>query len=221
MEVDNMSSNREIMKDAITSAGTLQIEGAGGLLSPEQSKKFISYMVDNSAIMKDIRVETMHAPEKQLDLMLVGSRLLRKPTEATALSDLTGITTRRKELRSVKVGLTADISTDFLEDNIEGTDAKERIAKELAMQFGNDLTDLFINGDTDAVGDDASFLTIGDGIVKQAKTSTATHKYDLTGQSDYQGVIFPGMLSLMPNQFKRDRASMRFYPKLARILPLP
>ena len=203
-----MSDNRELMKDAITSGDTLQ---RGGKLSPDQAKKFISYMTDNSALLKDIRVEQMRAPEKQLDLMLIGSRLIRKPTEATALTDLTGITIKRKELRSVKVGLTADISSDFLEDNIEGTDAKERIAKELAQQFSNDLTDLFINGDTAATGTDAAFLTIGDGILKQAKTSTETHKYDITGKSDYSGDIFPGMLALMPNQFKRNRADMRFY----------
>lgn len=207
-----MSSNREILeKGAITSAGTLQAEGAGGFLSPEQARKFISYMVDNSAIMKDIRVETMAAPEKQLDLMLIGSRLIRKATEATEPSELAGVNIRRKELRSVKVRLSADISTDFLEDNIEGTDAKERIARELAMQFSNDIADLFINGDTAATGTDASFLTIGDGILKQAKTSSDTHKFDLTGKSDYSGVIFPGMLALMPNQFKRNKSDMRFY----------
>lgn len=206
-----MSSNNEILKEAITSAGTLQAEGAGGFLSPEQAKKFISYMVDNSAIMKDIRVETMSAPEKQLDLMLIGSRLIRKATEATEPSELAGITTKRKELRSVKVRLSADISTDFLEDNVEGTDAKERIAKELAQQFSNDIADLFFNGDTAATGADASFLTIGDGILKQAKASADTHKFDLTGKSDYADTIFPGMLALMPNKFKHNRSDMRFY----------
>ena len=69
-----------------------------------------------------------------------------------------------------------------------------------------------LNGDTAATGADASFLTIGDGIIKQAKAATAaTHKYSTKNKTDYKGVIFPGMLDAMPNQFKRDRANMRFY----------
>ena len=84
------------------------------------------------------------------------------------------------------------------------------MARELAQQFGNDLADLMINGDTAATGTDASFLSIGDGIIKQAKTSTATHKFSLSG-TDYKGKIFPGMLKLMPNKFKNDRQNMRIY----------
>ena len=118
---------------------------------------------------------------------------------------------------SVKVRLSADITSEFLEDNIEGQSSADRIARELAQQFSNDLADLFFNGDIAATGADASFLTIGDGIIKQAKVVTAaTHKYDTNGKltgknSDYKDVIFPGMIDNMPNQFKRDRSNMRFY----------
>ena len=202
-----MNSNRALMKDAITSNSTL---GTGGKLSPEQARRFISYMVDNSEILKDTRLEQMAAPEKQLDFILIGSRLIRKATEAASPSELAGVTLNRKELRSVKVRLSADITSEFLEDNIEGQSAADRIARELAQQFSNDLADLMLNGDTAATGTDASFLTIGDGIIKQAKTSTSTNKYVISG-TDYKGTIFPGMLDLMPNQFKRDRANMRFY----------
>ena len=185
--------------------------GKGGMLSPEQAKKFISYMSDSSQILKDTRLEEMNAPEKQLDFLLIGSRLIRKATEASSPSELAGVNISRKELRSTKVRLSADITAEFIEDNIEGQSAADRIARELAMQFGNDLADLMFNGDTAATGNDASFLAIGDGIIKQAKTSTDTHKYSLKNKSDYKGDIFPNMLKLMPNKFKRDRANMRFY----------
>ncbi len=199
-----------LMKDAITSTDTLNGTGKGGLLSPQQATKFISYMTDNSALLKDTRLETMTAPEKQLDFLLIGSRLIRKATEATSPTELASANTSRKELRGVKVRLAADITTEFLEDNIEGEKASDRIARELAQQFGNDLADLMLNGDSSATGTDSSFLTIGDGVIKQAKASTDTHKFKLTS-TDYKGVVFPGMLKLMPNKFKRDRANMRFY----------
>ena len=205
-----MTSNRQMMKDAMTSGETLTGTGKGGLLNPEQAKRFISYMTDNTALLKDTRLEQMAAPEKQLDFLLIGSRLIRKATEASSPTELAAANTSRKELRSVKVRLVADITSEFMEDNIEGQNAAERIARELAQQFGNDLADLMLNGDTAATGTDASFLTIGDGIIKQAKASTATHKYKLSG-TDYKGTIFPGMLALMPNKFKNDRNNMRIY----------
>ena len=205
-----MSSNRQMMKEAITSGGTITGTGKGGRLNPQQARRFISYMVDNTAFLKDTRLERMSAPEKQLDFLLIGSRLLRKATEALGPDELAGVNITRKELRSVKVRLAADITTEFDEDNIEGESGSDRIARELAQQFGNDIADLMLNGDTAATGDGASFLTIGDGIIKQAKTSTETHKFKLSG-TDYKGTIFPGMLALMPNKFKRDRRNMRFY----------
>ena len=205
-----MSSNRQLMKDTISASDTLTGTGKGGLLNPEQARRFISYMTDNTTLLRDTRLETMAAPEKQLDFLLIGSRLIRKATEATSPSELAVANTSRKELRSIKVRLAADITSEFLEDNIEGQSAEDRIARELAQQFGNDLADLMLNGDTAATGDDASFLSIGDGIIKQAKTSADTHKFKLTG-TDYKGTIFPGMLKMMPNKFKNDRANMRIY----------
>ena len=204
-----MSSNRQMMKDAITT-DTITGSGKGGRLNPEQARRFISYMTDNTALLNDTRLEQMSAPEKQLDFLLIGSRLIRKATEATSPSELAAANTSRKELRSVKVRLAADITSEFMEDNISGQSAAERIARELAQQFGNDLADLMLNGDTADTGADASFLTIGDGIIKQAKTSADTHKFKLTG-TDYKGTIFPGMLRLMPKKFKNDRKNMRIY----------
>ena len=125
-----MSSNRQMMKDAMTSGETLTGAGKGGLLSPEQARRFISYMTDDTALLKDTRLEQMAAPEKQLDFLLIGSRLIRKATEATSPDELAAANTSRKELRSIKVRLAADITTEFQEDNIEGQSASEKIARE-------------------------------------------------------------------------------------------
>jgi hypothetical protein len=205
-----MNPNRKLIKDAITTDNLLGA-GKGGHLNPEQAKKFISYMTDETAFLKDIRLEQMSAPEKNLDFLLIGSRLIRKAAEGMPPDELAGINTRRKELRSTKVRLAADLTTEFGEDNIEGTSAKDKIARELAVQFGNDLADLALNGDIADTGAESAFLTIGDGFIKQAKGSTETHKVDIAGMTDYKGEIFPAMLSDMPNKFKRDKANLRFY----------
>ncbi|MDR1021030.1 MAG: hypothetical protein LBL73_09755 [Synergistaceae bacterium] len=205
-----MNLNRKLIKDAITT-GSLIGDGKGGRLNPEQSKKFISYMTDNTAFLKDIRMEQMNAPEKLLDFLLIGSRLIRRAAEGLAPTELAEVETRQKELRSVKVRLAADITTEFGEDNIEGAAAKDNIARQLATQFGNDLADLALNGDAAATGiTDAAFLSIGDGFIKQAKASEDTHKVDIAGVTDYKEV-FKAMLDSMPNKFKRNKADLRFY----------
>ena len=205
-----MHGNRKLIKDAITT-GDLIGSGKGGLLNPEQAKKFITYMTDETAFLKDIRLEQMTAPEKQLDFMLIGSRLIRKAAERTAPSELAEIETRRKELRSTKVRLAADITTELTEDNIERAAAKDRIARDLATQFGNDLADLALNGDSAiTTGTDSAFLSIGDGFIKQAKASTDTHKVNTSGMTDYKEV-FKAMLDAMPNKFKPNKPDLRLY----------
>ena len=108
-----MSTNIALMKDTLISGDTLTGAGKGGFLNPEQAKKFISYMTDNSALSKDTRLETMSAPEKQLDFLLIGSHLIRKTTEASSPTELAGANITMKELRSVKVRLAADITTEM------------------------------------------------------------------------------------------------------------
>ena len=207
-----MLDNENLLKAAVTTADITP--PAGGRLNPEQANRFIDYMVDNSEILKDIRIERMRAPEKQLDFLLVDGRIIRKATEGQQPSELMGVTTQRKELRSVKVVLPADISQEFLEDNIERAAARDHVVRMLSQQYSNDLADLFINGDTTASGTDAAFLTIGDGIIKQAKDSTVTHKITMPAtiaNNDYKDTILPSMLSALPDKFKTDRANLRFY----------
>ena len=206
-----MNSNQQLMKNAITAGDTLVGTGKGGRLNPEQADKFITYMVDNTEFLKDVKVERMNAPEKQLDFYMIASRIIRKATEGVSPTELAGITTSRKELRSVKIRLSADITTEFSEDNIEGASAKDRIVRDLAQQFSNDIADLLLNGDTAATGADAAFLTIGDGIIKQAQVSTETHKFDLKNKTDYENIVFPGILKLMPDKFKNNKRDLRFY----------
>ena len=72
-----MLNNTSVLKDAVTT-GDITGTGKGGKLNPDQAKKFIDYMVDNSALLKDIRIERMRASEKLLDFMLIDGRIIRK-----------------------------------------------------------------------------------------------------------------------------------------------
>lgn len=209
-----MSSTRQIVKDISTA--DITGAGKGGRLNPQQANKFRDYMVDNTAFLKDVGVEPMTSPEKQIDTLLIGNRIIRKAIEGQGPNESAGVSFPRTELKTTKIRLAADITTEFGEDNIERSAAYDHIARNLATQFGNDLADLMLNGDTATLSTDPdyAFLSIGDGIIKQANTSTRTHKYTMAASpadGDYKDTIFPKMLDLMPNQFKRDRTNMRLY----------
>ena len=208
-----MSSNADIIKATVTTAD-ITGAGKGGRLNPEQSNRFRDYMVDNTAFLKDINVETMNAPEKYVDTLQIGNRIIREAIEGQGPGELAGVAFPRTVLRPLKVRLAADITTEFGEDNIER--GMDHIARSLAAQFGNDLADLGLNGDISITNTDPhyDFLKIADGIIKQAKVSTDTHKVTLpaaVADTDYKDSIFPAMLSAMPNMFKRNKADLRFY----------
>ena len=211
-----MSTNAEIINKAAVTTTDITGSGKGGRLNPDQANRFIDYMVDNSALLKDIRIERMRSSEKLLDFILIDGRIIRKAVEGQQPSELMGITTKKKELHAIKIVLPADVSHEFLEDNIERNAAMDHIARMLAQQYSNDLTDLLLNGDTSTASSatDAAFLTIGDGIIKQASDSTDTHKVQLPGTitaSDYKDTIFPAMLRALPDKFKTDRDNLRIY----------
>ncbi|NSW82534.1 MAG: hypothetical protein HPY90_04535 [Syntrophothermus sp.] len=205
-----MISNRALIaKAAITSADL----ATGGKLNPEQANKLIDYMVDQSAFLKDIRTERMTGPTKDLDFIGVANRIIRKGVEATEPTETAGIQTSKKQLNSTEIILPADISLTFLEDNIEREGAEDHIARMLALQFANDLTDLAWNGDIATPNTDPfyAFLSIDDGFIKLAKASANTYKFDTNGSTDYKGVVFPGMLNMLPNKWKANKAELRFY----------
>lgn len=203
-----LKSNRAIIAKAAIDTSTIATYGK---LNPEQSDKFIDYMVDNSPFMKDIQTIKMSGPEYDLDFIGVSSRIIRKGQEATAPTNQAGVTTLTKRLTSTEIILPQDISFSFLEDNIERGNAEDHIAKLLATQFGNDVCDLAINGDTTASGDDEDFLKIGDGFIKKAKASLAVHVFDTNASVDYKGVVFGGMLDKLPNKHKVNLGELRYY----------
>ena len=206
-----MPTNREVITKSVTSDAFGSAPNYAGRLNNEQADKFITLLVDQSAFLKDIRTERMTTPTKDLDFLGIGSRLIRKATEATAPSDVATATLTKKQLTSVEIILPADISQTFLEDNIERGGADDTISAMLAKQYANDLTDLAINGDTEDNGSDKAFLNIDDGLLKIAKASASTHKFDTDAGTDYKGVVFPGMLALLTEKWKSNVGELRFY----------
>lgn len=207
-----MLGNRRLLERASAKAviDTATVFASGsGRLNPEQSDRFIDYVLDQSVIFKDgIRVRRMNADRADLDKLAVGTRVIRKATEGSLPSDVVGVTTAKRQLVVTEIILPADVTFTFMEDNIERENFEDHLMAMFGVQLANDLEDLAINGDT---GSSDPFLSIEDGWLKILKTPSFANVYDTNGSTDFRNVVFEGMLEALPAKYKANKQNLRFY----------
>ena len=178
--------------------------GNGGLLNPEQSARFLDYMFDATVIGKVARTVRMRADTTEIDRMSVGERLMTLATEGDNTGSNAAVTFSKISLTTKKLRLDWELSTESLEDNIEGADLEDHIARMMATQAGNDIEDLVLNGDT---ASSTTFLTAFNGVVKKAKTSGRV--VDAAG-AEVSRAVFNSALKAMPRKYKQRRNDLRF-----------
>jgi hypothetical protein len=176
----------------------------GGLLNPEQSARFLDYMFDATVIGKVARTVRMRADTTEIDRMSVGEKLMKLATEGDNDATNAAVTFSKISLTTKKLRLDWELSTESLEDNIEGPDLEDHIARMMATQAGNDIEDVILNGN--ASGTDALYKAF-DGVVKKAKASG--HVVD-AGGSAVSRAVFNSALKALPRKYKQRRADLRF-----------
>jgi len=175
----------------------------GGLLNPEQSARFLDYMFDATVIGKVARTVRMKADTTEIDRIGVGERLMTVASEAQDTGSNAAVTFSKINLTTRKLRLDWEISTESLEDNIEGADLEDHIARLMATQAGNDIEDVVLNGDTAASG----LMSAFDGVVKRAKANG--HVVDAEGAA-VSREVFNKALKALPRKYKQRRTDLRF-----------
>jgi len=137
----------------------------GGVLNPEQSRQFIDYVWDATMLARDGRRITMRANTMELEKVNVGQRVLRAAAQADGSYENAGATFSKVDLATKKLRLDWEISTEALEDNIEGAALEDHLVRLMTQAFANDIEDLAINGDLSQTAD--PFLGIMDGFCVQ------------------------------------------------------
>ena len=180
-------------------------EGEGGLLNPEQSARFLDYMFDATVIGKVARTVRMKSDTTELDRMSVGEKLMKLATEGDNDAVNSGVSFSKISLTTKKLRLDWELSTESLEDNIEGPDLEDHIARMMATQAGNDIEDVVLNGDTSLTGD--ALYKSFDGVVKKAKASGTV----VAGAgAEVSRELFNKALKAMPRKYKQRRGDLRF-----------
>ena len=179
--------------------------GNGGLLNAEQSARFLDYMFDATVIGKVARTVRMRADTTEIDRMSVGEKLMKLATEGDDTAANSAVTFSKISLTTKKLRLDWELSTESLEDNIEGPDLEDHIARMMATQAGNDIEDVVLNGNT-ALSSDALYKSF-DGVVKKAKQYG--HVVD-AGGAGVSRAVFNSALEALPRKYKQRRADLRF-----------
>jgi hypothetical protein len=180
--------------------------GNGGLLNPEQSARFLDYMFDATVIGKVARTVRMKSDTTEIDRMGVGEKLMKLATEGDdANSGNSAVTFSKISLTTKKLRLDWELSTESLEDNIEGADLEDHIARLMATQAGNDIEDLVLNGNTSLSSD--QLYKAFDGAVKLSKANG--HVVDAGGDA-ISRAVFNSALKALPRKYKQRRTDLRF-----------
>jgi hypothetical protein len=180
--------------------------GGGGLLTPAQSNRFIDYMWEATVLGPQVRTIRMRADTVEIDKIGVGERLMRVATEAVDDGVNVGVTFAKISLRTTKLRLDFELSTESLEDNLEGEALEDHIARLMATQAGNDLEDVAINGDTTLTTD--PLLKAFDGWSRRGNASG--HVVD-HGGGVVDRSVFHKALKAVPRKFMQRRNGLKFF----------
>ena len=196
----------ELLQKVITTTHLGGETGRDGLLEPEKADKLIDYMWDATVLGSQVRTIRMKSDTVELDKFGVGKRLLRGATEAVDDGVNVGVSFSKISLTTVKLRLDWELSSESLEDGLEGAALEDHVARLMSTQAGQDLEDLAINGDTTRTGD--PLLKMLDGWARRAEEGG--HVIDHGGNTVDRG-LFHKALKTMPRAYRQRRPELRFY----------
>lgn len=200
-----MATQEEILSKADEVTTSVVGNDSGGLMKPAQSNRFLDFVIDQSVLMQNARVVRMRTPQMEIDKVSVGTRLLAKATEASDTGANAAVTFAKVSLSTVKLRLDWAVSTESLEDNIEGASLEDHIAQVMARQTANDMDDLFINGNTSS---NNGLLKALDGFVKLAKAGGRT--VDEAG-NNVSRATYDRILRNLPSKYLQRRNELAFF----------
>ena len=190
--------------NAVNPTGSL-----GGILLPEQARRFIDYVWDATVLAKDGRKVTMRANTIELEKVNVGERVIRAAAQGSNNYTNAGATFTKVELTTKKIRLDWEVSTEALEDNIEGAVLEDHLVRLMTNAFANDIEDLAINGD----GSTGNFLSIMQGFVdKVTDAGSDAHEAIVTvADNAWTPAVMQDIILAMPRKYRAVKNNLKFY----------
>jgi hypothetical protein len=165
---------------------------------------------DATVLAKDGRRVTMKANTMELEKVNVGERVIRAAAQGLGEYTNAGATFSKVELTTKKIRLDWEVSSEALEDNIEGAALEDHIVRLMTNAFGNDIEDLAINGT--GTGSNA-FTSIMNGFVNQvtANTSAAHESVANVVSNAWTTNTLQDIILAMPRKYRALKNNLKFY----------
>lgn len=194
-------TNAELLRKATLTTGDFGGEGEAPL-SVEQVRDFIKLLAANQVFLQDVRRVTAGAAKWQESIVDFGGRITRPGTEATRLTEENRVkpTTGSVEISTVLLRAEVPVSDEALEDNVNESGFANDIETLIADQFGYDVEELMVNGDTES---EDTYLALLDGWVVQLQ-GPGGHVVEAGELGDDYQTIFKKLISSIPNRHKRN-----------------
>ena len=182
---------------------------SGGELLGYQADKFIDLTVDETRLMKMVRVEKMDVHKGEIDLMNLGEPVTESASENADSGNLYEPTLSKVEFAVKKLRSAFDLTKEALERNIERESWKQNLYKSFAKRMATDLELLGIQGDESLTGTTAiqRLLKRNDGWYTQ--TLGVANEVDASGAHVSQQ-LFSDMVDAMPSKYSMDRQNWVF-----------
>jgi len=199
--------------DAVNASTDSATLSGNGLLYPDQANRFLDYMWDATILAKAARTIRMRSNTTEIDRVAVGQRIMTVAQEDNPRdyvnaggSQFTsvGATFAKISLTTRKLRLDWELSSESLEDNVEGPDLEDHIARLMATQAGNDIEDLLING----TGTDSGLMSAFKGF--RALANDNAHVVDAQGVG-LDKAVFNLAIKTLPRKYKQRRNQLRFF----------
>ena len=180
-----------------------------GILRPEQARRFIDYVWDATVLAKDGRRVTMKANTMELEKVNVGERVIRAASQGLGEYTNAGATFSKVELTTKKIRLDWEVSSEALEDNIEGAALEDHIVRLMTNAFGNDIEDLAING----TGTGGAFTSIMNGFVNQVTANTSASHESVANvvAGAWTTNVLQDIILAMPRKYRALKNNLKFY----------
>lgn len=206
-----MPDNNELIQKAVDMAAI----ASGGEMNPKQADKFIDLTVDESVLLKMVRVEVVDNPRGELDFLNIGEPVSENAAENPE-SQLFAGTIYDPDFTSVTYGVSKlrsafNITKEAEQANIERSQIRNRVMGSFAKRMSTDLELLSIQGDSSLpTGAGASrlnrLLNLYDGWDVQ---SDSGHIVD-AGGTNISAMLFSAMIKAMPRKYLKMYDQLKF-----------
>lgn len=185
-------------------------------LSREEADRFIDYVVDQSFLKANARVERMNAPTKTIAKVGIGQKILKPAKSAVDPGNTVSITTDQLSLETKEIIAIAEVSDDSLEDNIEGDAFVDHLMKMIASQAANELDLMSMYGKRIPNPNEATdIMQLVNGWFTVAREQGhVISARDTALFTDNKGYIEPAKLSktvkTLPSKYRGNKGNLRF-----------